>query len=154
MKLALYLIMVAATLNQYWIARAIQGEGADLMDDPVAAGRAIAHTILERRNAGWCDTIEQCVREGYWGISNVEFPDEWAIAIAKEIGPKKTNAVYVMSFEDCKKLKIDKGQAVLVMTGSHHALYFFERDLKWILEAEQGNLMTSNSEKRKSVKTK
>lgn len=154
MKLALYLIMVTASLDQYWIARAIQGEGADLMDDPVATGRAIAHTILERRDIGWCDTIEQCVKEGYWGVANTEFPDEWAIAIAKEVGSRKTNAVYVMSSEDCNKLRIDKGQAVLTMAGSHHALYFFERDLKWILEAEQENLTTPNNEERKSAKTK
>lgn len=56
--------------DAYWMAVAIQGEGCHLVNEESAW--LMGDTILNRLDAGLCSTIEQCVKDAYWGWPNGE----------------------------------------------------------------------------------
>ncbi len=61
---------VALMEDAYWLGVAIQGEGYHLVNEQSAW--YLADTIFNRIDIGWCDTIEQCVKQAYWGWENGE----------------------------------------------------------------------------------
>lgn len=146
----LFLAVTGISKETYWTAMAIQGEGAHLLCDTELAGRAIAHTIYNRIEHQWCPDVETCVKGAYWGITNIEYPDEWAITLAQNIGPDPTgDAVYAFSTSDCSSLGLDISQASLVVDGETSSLAFYTRDTQWESASEQ---VSHTNKERQSVK--
>jgi hypothetical protein len=130
----IFLLIHSISIDEYHLARAIQGERPDLVSSLPDLADRIGYVAINRLEAGWCSSMEQCVREGFWGAESVKWPDEWAVESAKRVwngGAKHTDLFYVMSLEDTNNLKITE-KPLYREVGPHGlGLVFYGRTLKW-----------------------
>ena len=129
--LALVLLFVLSGISEdvYHMARAIHGEGPKLVCPNLDCDlpERIGQVIFNRYKAGWCDTIENCVDEGFWGAERVIIPDSWAIHAAERILERKetTDTFFVLSIQDCEALGLDTDEALHFVQNGIWGLAFY-----------------------------
>jgi len=120
-----FLMLMRATPDEYWLARAIEGE-AGITTQEVAF--AIEDTIFNRQQLGWCDSIKDCVTSGYWGYRRVQWPSEHSIALARSaLGRKyrdRNPIFFAFSRGDRIKLCISR-KPMEVHETVHGPIYFY-----------------------------
>ena len=141
--LALYCVLFLTGSRKddtYHLARAIDGERPNLVCpygayDPVCRQLAddIGRVVLNRLDAKWCDSVESCVDNGFWGAADVEFPEPWAVESARRVldSPKRSSHFYLFSIDDCNKLKLRKEDADYVFSNGVFGFYFYDRHTQW-----------------------
>lgn len=124
----------------FWLARAIEGEGAAWFDNRAEVGAWIAQTAINRSHKSWwvdqehpLDPISQIVTRDFHGADRVDIPSRWAVELAAEVleNPPEHNAggaLFMLDRRDLVTLNAwhRRGEAVQVFTGpNNHQLYFF-----------------------------
>jgi len=142
--LSLFFILSGATPDEYHLARAIEGEGALLVDPSV--GYAIGRSVLNRLGAEWCASVRECVDGAYWGAATVRIPSQWSLDIAHDVLTRPDDpdlcgrdrawcfdAFYVFSLPDRHKLDIaDEHVLAVVLNPSGQAGFVFcDRFTEW-----------------------
>ena len=127
------------TMDEYWVARVIEGEGIYLCADPELAARYILDTIANRQNAGWCSDIKDCVVRAYWGHERAIYPEERSILLARRILGRphrpKIDAVYAFSRGDVQKLNLSE-QDASAFVGGVDPFYFYSKETTFAREGD------------------
>lgn len=127
--LLLYLALTGATLDEYHLARAIQGEGVALacptLDCQQRVGAVLVGTVYARLDAGWCQSVRECVDGAYWGAATVRYPDWWALDAARYASKIGGTAKFVFSKDDLEKLGLDKSAALFFVENEEWGMYFY-----------------------------
>ena len=142
MNFIIIAVMILATgdimsLQEYYLARAIQGERPDLvcpkLDECSGLPEKIGQVVLNRLDAGWCGSIQECVDSGFWGAREIALPDPWAVQAARNVlaADTTTDEFYVFSIHDVSKLELDLDDALYTAQGNGYALAFYGRDTDW-----------------------
>jgi hypothetical protein len=113
-----------------YLAKAVEGEGADLFENREEVGTWIAHTALNRvDDPWWPDTVEEVVREGFYGHVRVRWPADWAINLAREAiareGDLAQGSVFMLSGEDLRAHGWSTEGALRCFEQGAYALCFF-----------------------------
>lgn len=125
--LYLLLLGISTTPDEIWMARVIQGECTDCTEHLREAAYWLTDTLLNRMEHGWCDSVEDCAVNGFWGSSRFPYPSEDYVLLAQDAMDRdgRAAAFYALSYNDCVTHDIDTSEAI-------HAvgpLYFFAEDL-------------------------
>lgn len=131
--LALFLALSGATVDEMTLATAIQGERPDLVTGDPVLGEHVGQVVLNRLDAGWCDSIQQCVNGGFWGAKKVGFPDQWALDIARRVIERKeiTNTFYAFGLHDCEALGLKLEDSLYYQRNGVFGIAFYGRDTEW-----------------------
>ena len=123
----------------YHLARAIEGERPDLVCPGIYDTQCqeladrVGQAVLNRLNAGWCESVQACVDGGFWGAEVVMVPQRWAVESALRVllSPVETDDFYVFSVHDREKLGLQKGDANFVLESGEWGLYFYGPNTTW-----------------------
>lgn len=141
--LALYYVLFLTGSRKddtYHLARAIDGERPSLVclygaHDPVCQQLAddIGRVVLNRLDAKWCGSVQECVNTGFWGAADVEFPEPWAVESAMRVleSSRRSNHFYVFLIDDCDKLELEKEDATYTFSNGTFGFYFYDRHTRW-----------------------
>lgn len=137
--IVLFYVLVGVSVEEHHLARAIQGERPDLVCSSILDSRcqhlsdSIGQVVINRLEANWCDSIQECVDSGFWGAQNVNLPDSWAIESARRVLQKNevTSSFYVFSIPDTEKLGLSLSDSLFYVLGNGSGLVFYDRKTTW-----------------------
>jgi len=117
-------------LDVFRLAQAVEGEGAGLFEDRITVGLWIAHTAINRSEAGWwSDSIVEVVEQDFHGWVNVTVPAEWACEVAKRALMRERDitggALFVLSRQDLVENGWSAEEAIHSFEEGAHGLFFF-----------------------------
>lgn len=143
-KIVWFLLLIGIypvpTMDEYWAAKAIEGEGINLCADPELAARYILDTVANRLDAGWCSSIQDCVMKGYWGHTRVIYPQEKNILLARRILGRpyrpRIDAVYAFSRGDIHSLNLN-AQDASAFVGGVDPFFFYPKETTFAREGDK-----------------
>ena len=114
----------------FYLARAIEGEGAGLFENREQVGTWIAHTALNRvESSWWPNTVEAVVVAGFYGHVRVSSPADWAMGLAREALGREVDqaqgAIFMLSGDDLKTRGWSAEGAIRCFEQGEYALCFF-----------------------------
>jgi len=121
-------------LDVFRRAQAVEGEGAGLFEDRITVGLWIAHTAINRSEAGWwSDSIVEVVEQDFHGWVNVSVPAGWAQEVARQALDARSGngmditggALFVLSRQDLVTNGWSAEEAIHAFTEGEHGLFFF-----------------------------
>jgi hypothetical protein len=120
-KVVLLLLLAGLTPDQYEIARMLDGEAVACVGDFCHdAATFLIDTVYNRLDAGWCESIETCLNEGYWGYHDAPLiPGNWAIEAARDYQRQNHDILFAFSDKDRIGLGLDRNTA-LAIAGPFH----------------------------------
>lgn len=114
----------------FWLACAIQGEGAHLFPHRDEVGIAIAHVVLNRVDDLYFPaTIPDVVQGGFWGALTITQPDEWAISLAQralELPDTTHGSLFVFSGDDIRHLNLSPALSERSIYNGRWELHFYK----------------------------
>ena len=90
------------------MACAVQTEASLLGEWRVPAGMWVAHTAMNRAEAGWFGPLSETLREDFHGVRHCSQPEPWAISVAIQAlmrtEDKAKGSLFVLSYDDLKRM--------------------------------------------------
>jgi len=127
------LLLSLALMDQVYLARCIQGEGAALFPNQDEVGMWIGSVIENRVLSPWFpNDIPSVVRQGCHGYTNAMIPDDWAMSLALRVlsEPDASQGSYFfLSGDDLRNNGWSKDTSVKDFYEGRWSLHFFR---KWV----------------------
>lgn len=130
--IALFLILSGASLDEYTLATAIEGEAAMFLSNQSSVADRVGQVVVNRLEAGWCKTIRECVDGGFWGAQYVRIPTQAALESAQRVlkgETNQTNDMFVFSASDVEALNLGMDLATHIARKGDWVLAFFNNNI-------------------------